>query len=373
MKPPTITYLANIYFGAGMLDSLGELLQDLGIKRPLVVTDRGVVALGFVTRAGLDAAEVFADIETNPSERSVLAGLERYRAKGCDGLVALGGGSPMDCAKGIALLVNHPGPLEPYAFIHGGMTKISREFPPLVAVPTTAGTGSEVGRAALITLESGAKLGLLSPKFIPKTVICDPTLTLGTPPALTAGAGMDAISHCVETYCSPRFNPITEAIALDGLQRAWANLRQVVRVGSDLAARSEMMMAALQGGMSFQKGLGLIHSLSHPLGGLKAKRLHHGTLNGIFLPHVLRFNREACAGKMDRMAAVLGLGSGDELPGYFEAMTADLGLPAKLADMGLVWADLEGLAPLALRDHSSATNPRPVTEAICAEMYRAAL
>jgi alcohol dehydrogenase class IV len=373
MKAPTITYLSNIYFEAGALSLLPELLQELKINNPLLVTDPGLVALGIIPKLGLVRLTVFKDVETNPSEVSVLAGLDLYREKRCDGIVAVGGGSPMDCAKGIALLVYHPQPLEQYAFLNGGLPRINQEMPPLIAVPTTAGTGSEVGRAALISMNNGLKMAFLSAKFIPKAVLCDPTLTLDAPPKLTAGSGLDAISHCVETFCSPRFNPVTDAIALDGLKRACDHIRNAVHHGKDITSRSEMMMAALQGGLSFQKGLGFIHSLSHPLGGLKEKRLHHGTLNGIFLPHVLRYNMEACPQKMDAMAVLLGLSHAEDLPRYFQTLSNEIGSPSTLSELGVSAKDLEPLAEIAHRDHCSATNPRPVTLESCRQLYNASL
>jgi alcohol dehydrogenase class IV len=372
MKPPTISYLADIYFEPGALKVLPDLLPALSVRKPLIITDKGVSQLGFVARLGIGTPAVFADIETNPSEASVLAGLAAYRANGCDGLVALGGGSPIDCAKCIGLLVSHPEPLGNYAFLNGGLPRITGSKPPLVAIPTTAGTGAEVGRAALITMSTGRKMAFLSPKLIPNAVICDPTLTLGLPKSLTATTGMDAIAHCVETFCSPRFNPVTDAIALDGLARAYRHIQEAVGDGSRLEVRSEMMMAALQGGLSFQKGLGFVHSLSHPLGGLPGKRLHHGTLNAIFLPHVLRFNMQACRGKLEAMARVMGVASYTQLPEIFEKLNAALAIPSRLRDLNVTREELEPMVELALQDHCSLTNPRKITLEDCRELYRVA-
>jgi alcohol dehydrogenase class IV len=373
MKAPTIGYLTDIYFESGALSVLPELLDKLSVKRPLLVTDKGLTAMGFSASLGVSLGAVFDAIETNPTETSVLAGLAIYRENQCDGLVALGGGSPMDCAKCIGLLVHHPQPLSDYAFLNGGLAKITDHKPPLIAIPTTAGTGSEVGRAALVTMHSGRKMAFLSPKLIPSAVICDPTLTLKLPKSLTAGTGMDAITHCVETFCSPKFNPVADAIALDGLQRAYANIQAAVHDGSNLGVRSEMMMAALEGGMTFQKGLGMVHSLSHPLGGLTEKRPHHGTLNAIFLPHVLRFNMEACGDRLDTMARALGVGTGRRLPEAFEALSASLAVPTRLRDLNLTMNDLEGMAELAVQDHCSLTNPRKITVEDCRQMLQAAL
>ena len=226
-----ISYLTTVRFGFGEIAGLGADLDEAGIRAPLLVSDRGVAAAGLIDRLAeaapnLRTAPVFLDVPTNPTEEAVLAALALYRAGGCDGIVALGGGSPIDLAKGVALLATHPGPLETYAAILGGLPCITAAVAPVVAVPTTAGTGSEVGRAALITLRDGRKLGFIAPHLIPRRAVCDPELTLGLPPALTAATGMDAITHCLETYLSPRDNPPAEAIALDGLARASANLER---------------------------------------------------------------------------------------------------------------------------------------------------
>lgn len=357
MISPTISYLTDVYFAPGSITILPELLSSLDVSRPMVVTDAGLVDLGMPDRIGIEEATLFSDVPTNPTERSVLAGLQRYRQSDCDGIVALGGGSPMDCAKAIALLVTHPQPLEQYALIRGGIGNITADKPVVIAIPTTAGTGSEVGRASLITFNETTKLAIVGKPMIPNAAICDPELTLELPPQLTAATGMDAISHCVETFCSPKFNPVADAIALDGLQRACANLREAVANGSNLDARIEMMMASTQGALAFQKGLGMIHSLSHPLGALE-KRLHHGTLNAIFLPHVLRFNAEACPEKMNRMAAATGAADGEELAQFFKQLSIDIGLPTRLSELGVTSEDLAPMAEPAVADHSTATNPR---------------
>lgn len=372
MIPPTFSYLTDVYFEPGSAKVLPEVLSILGVSRPMVVTDAGLVDLGVLDRLGIEEATLFSDVPTNPTEQSVLAGLRQYREAACESIIALGGGSPMDCAKAIALLVTHPEPLEQYALIRGGIGKITADKPPVVAIPTTSGTGSEVGRAALITFNATTKLAIVGKSMIPDIAICDPELTLNLPPQLTAATGMDAISHCVETFCSPKFNPVADAIALDGLQRACTNLRAAVANGSNLAARSEMMMASTQGALAFQKGLGMIHSLSHPLGALE-KRLHHGTLNAIFLPHVLRFNAEACAEKMNRMAAAAGATNGNALPEFFERLSVEIGLPTQLRDLGVTREELTRMAEPAVADHSTATNPRAFDEDDARRMLEAAL
>jgi alcohol dehydrogenase class IV len=360
-----ISYLTTVRFGFGEVAGLADDLAELGMRRPLVVADAGVVAAGLAERVAgaapvLRGSPLFKDTPTNPTEEAVAAALALYRGEGCDGVVAVGGGSPIDLAKGVALLATHEGPLERYAAILGGVPRIGA-VAPMIAVPTTAGTGSEVGRAALVTLADGRKLGFISQNLIPRRAICDPDLTLGLPPGLTAATGMDAIAHCIETYLSPRENPPAEAIALDGLARAIANLERAVADGADREARGEMMMAALQGGLTFQKGLGAVHSLSHALGGLKDLRLHHGTLNAVLLPAVLRFNRAAAGRKWQALAAAMGIGDGDPAA-FIAGLNARLGLPASLSAMGVPRQVLPAMASAALADHSTATNPRPLAE-----------
>ena len=228
----------------------------------------------------------------------------------------------------------------------------------MVAIPTTAGTGAEVGRAALLSLNDGRKLGFISQHLIPKRVICDPELTLGLPPGLTAATGLDALSHCIETFCSPRYNPPADAIALDGAGRVWRNLERAVANGSDLTARSEMMMAALEGGLSFQKGLGAVHSLSHALGAIGELKLHHGTLNAVLMPAVLRANADTIGEKLPRLKAAMGLSTDADLAAELEALNRRIGIPANLSRMGVTQAVLPGVIARALADHSHATNPK---------------
>jgi 4-hydroxybutyrate dehydrogenase len=286
------------------------------------------------------------------------------RAEGCDGLIAVGGGSSIDLAKGVAIAATHEGPLKTYATIEGGSPKIGPGVLPLIAVPTTAGTGSEVARGAIVIVDDGRKLGFHSWGLVPKAALLDPELTLGLPPLLTAATGMDAIAHCMETYMAPAVNPPADGIALDGLERGWAHIERATRDGQDRTARWNMMSASMQGAMAFQKGLGCVHSLSHSLGGVNP-RLHHGTLNAMFLPAVVRFNAAAPSiqseRRLQKMALAMGLpgcdAAGHVVADAITAMNARLGLPGGLAAMGVTPELFERVIDGAMADHCHKTNP----------------
>ena len=360
-----ILYLTQIQIESGAVRLLADECARTGITRPLVVTDAGVRAAG-VLQPALDALRdlpvaVFDQTPSNPTEAAVRAAVEVYRQGGCDGLVAVGGGSSIDLAKGVAIAATHPGPLTTYATIEGGSPKITAAVAPLIAVPTTAGTGSEVARGAILIVDDGRKLGFHSWHLMPKAAICDPDLTLGLPPLLTAATGMDAIAHCMETFMAAPFNPPADGIALDGLARGWAHIERATRDGQDREARLHMMSASMQGAMAFQKGLGCVHSLSHSLGGVNP-RLHHGTLNAVFLPAVIAFNAEAESvqreRRLDRMAHAMGLASAADIGPAIHAMNARLGLPSGLAAMGVDATLFDRVIAGAMADHCHKTNPR---------------
>ncbi len=364
-----IYYVTQIQFDYGAVKLLKQECERVGISKPLVITDAGVKAAGVLQKA-LDAlpgmtVAVFDETPSNPTEAAVRAAVAVYKAQGCDGLIAVGGGSSIDCAKGVAIAASHEGPLKTYATIEGGSLKITDRTVPLIAVPTTSGTGSEVARGAIIILDDHRKLGFHSWHLVPKTAICDPELTLGLPAKLTAATGMDAIAHCMETFMAPAFNPPADGIALDGLQRGWANIERATNDGSDREARLNMMSASMQGAMAFQKGLGCVHSLSHSLGGVDP-RLHHGSLNAMFLPAVIRFNAGAESiqkeKRLERMAHAMGLPPGSDVAEAVREMNARLGLPTGLAAMGVTREQFPNIIKGAMADHCHKTNPRIATE-----------
>ncbi|RZJ14123.1 MAG: iron-containing alcohol dehydrogenase [Haliea sp.] len=375
-----IYYVTQIQFDFGAVKLLKQECERVGITRPLVITDPGVKAAGVLQKA-LDAlaglpVTVFDQTPSNPTEAAVRAAAQMYKEHRCDGLIAVGGGSAIDCAKGVAIAATHEGPLTHYATIEGGSPRITDRAAPLIAVPTTSGTGSEVARGAIIIVDDHRKLGFHSWHLVPRTAICDPELTLGLPAKLTAATGMDAIAHCMETFMASAFNPPADGIALDGLERGWTHIERATREGSDRDARFNLMSASMQGAMAFQKGLGCVHSLSHSLGGVDP-RLHHGTLNAMFLPAVVRFNAQAESvrkeRRLERMAHAMGLASAGDIPEAIRDMNARLGLPSGLGEMGVQRDWFDRIITGALADHCHKTNPRIASKEEYEELLAASL
>ena len=375
-----IYYITQVQFDFGAVKLLEQECARIGISRPLIVTDAGVKAAGVLQKAldvlqGLPVA-MYDQTPSNPTEAAVRAAVAVYHANRCDGLIAVGGGSAIDCAKGVAIAATHEGPLTHYATIEGGSPRITERVAPIIAVPTTSGTGSEVARGAIIIVDDHRKLGFHSWFLVPKTAICDPELTFALPPKLTAATGMDAIAHCMETFMAPAFNPPADGIALDGLQRGWSSIEPATQNGSDRQARLNMMSASMQGAMAFQKGLGCVHSLSHSLGGVDP-RLHHGTLNAMFLPAVIAFNATADSmiqeNRLQRMAQAMGLTSAADIGPAIKAMNARLGLPGGLAEMGVQPSQFDAIITGALADHCHKTGPRLATAQDYRDMLAASM
>ncbi len=362
------SYPTAIRFGAGRIAEIGEACASAGIRRPLLVTDRGLASLPITGRALdlMDAAglgrALFAEVDPNPDEKNLAAGLAAYRAGGHDGVIACGGGSGLDLGKMVAFMAGQTRPVWDFEDIGDWWTRADPAgIAPIVAVPTTAGTGSEVGRASVLTnSETHVKKIIFHPKVLPAQVICDPELTVGMPPAITAGTGMDAFAHCLEAFCSPHFHPMSAGIALEGMRLVKDYLPRAFADGTDMEARAQMMAAAAMGAVAFQKGLGAIHAISHPVGALYGT--HHGTTNAVVMPAVLRFNRPAIEAKLSRAGAYLGIAGGfDGFCGFVDALNAELGIPTGLAALGVTRDRVPDLAVMALEDPSVAGNPVPMT------------
>jgi 4-hydroxybutyrate dehydrogenase len=357
----TINYLTRIEFGEGQITRLPEFVAALGIKNPLIATDKGLVASGLVAKVAalLGRHAIYDGTPANPTEEAVIAAHAVYKQNNCDGIIGLGGGSALDLAKGVRLLTGHEGPLSQYTMVNGGLARIHGRIAPMFAVPTTAGTGSEVGRAAVIVTAEGHKRGIVSPHMLPSVALCDPELTYGLPPFLTAATGMDAISHCLETFMAAAFNPPADAIAMDGLERGMRSIRVATKDGSNKSARNDMMVAALEGAMAFQKGLGAVHAITHPMGAIKSLNLHHGTLNAVLMPAVLRFNRSVIGDKWNRLQTFFGKAPDQAIA----ELNVSLGMPSGLRAMGITDDMMEAVSHDALKDHCHATNPRIATQA----------
>jgi len=382
MSTPTAnwSYPTAIHFGAGRIKELADACRAAGIRRPLLVTDAGLAklaitarAIGLVKEAGLPVA-LFSEVQPNPVDANVEAGIATFRAGGHDGIVAFGGGSGLDTGKVIAFMAGQSRPLWDFEDIGDWWTRADPDrIAPVVAVPTTAGTGSEVGRAGVITQEAThTKKVIFHPKMMPRVVICDPELTVGMPPFITAGTGMDALAHCLEAYCSPSYHPMAEGIAVEGMRLVFENLPKAVANGNDLGARAHMMSAGAMGAASFQKGLGAIHALSHPVGALY--NTHHGMTNGVFMPYVLVFNRPAIEAKIVRLAGFLGLGGG--VDGFLKAVL-DLrkrtGVPHDLGGLGVDDSRAETIVEMSLVDPTAGGNPVPLTKEASRKLFAAAL
>ncbi|MEM9180089.1 MAG: iron-containing alcohol dehydrogenase [Pseudomonadota bacterium] len=364
---PVMNFLTTCIFDHGAVGKLGKTLTGFGVSRPMVITDPGIKAVDLLDtileNLGMEPAAVFADTVANPTEDQAIAVAEQYNAAKADGLVALGGGSAMDLTKAVGLLASQGGPLEKYAAITGGAKHIGK-LPPLIAIPTTAGTGSEVSVGMITTMNNGRKETFASPHLIPAAAICDPDLTLGLPPLLTAATGMDAVTHCMEAVLTPAVNPPAEGVGYDGLNRAIKTgaLKRAVADGSDKDARWNMMMASYEGALAFTKGLGSVHALSHAAGRLKEKKLHHGTLNAIFLPHLLRFNEGAAPEKYERLRFAMGLASNADLGDAIARLNEDLGIPSTLSAIGVEASDGPGIVEYALNDLAHRGNARPADQ-----------
>ncbi len=374
------SYPTAIKFGAGRIKEIGAACAQAGIKRPLLVTDRGLASMAITTTtldrleaAGLGRA-MFAEVDPNPNEVNLAAGLKVYKDGGHDGVVAFGGGSGLDLGKMIAFMSGQTRPLWDYEDVDDWWTRaVPAGIAPIVAVPTTAGTGSEVGRASVITnSETHVKKIIFHPKVLPTVVICDPELTVGMPKAITAGTGMDAFAHCLEAYSSPFFHPMSQGIALEGLRLVNTYLPKAYADGADIEARARMMAAAAMGAVAFQKGLGAIHALSHPVGAVFGT--HHGTTNAVVMPACLAFNRVAIEEKLGMAAGYLGIKGGfDGFAARVDELNALLGIPKGLGAMGVDAGRLDELTEMALQDPSVGGNPVAMTRDNTRALFDAAM
>jgi len=364
-KKHRFNFPTRIVFGEGVLADLPAEVKALGHVRPLVVTDRGLARTDIPGRmiellrdAGL-SPELFDKVEPNPTDAQVDEGARAFNEHEADAIVALGGGSPLDAAKGIQLRIHHDEPLEEYDDLLGGDEKITRDLPQLVAVPTTAGTGSEVSRSAVITVAAAErKVVLFSPLLMPSVALCDPELTYGLPPRITAETGMDALSHSLEAFCAKGYHPMADAIALKGMALVATNLARAVKHGDDVRARRQMLMASTMGAVAFQKGLGVVHSLAHPLSTVSG--ISHGLANAIVLPHAVHFNAEALGERAAALATALGAeeataeGASRALSGLLETLE----LPTRLSDAGMQEDQMQALVEKAMQDGCHQCNPR---------------
>ncbi len=362
------SYPTAVRFGAGRIKELPEACAAAGMKRPLLVTDRGLAdlpitrdTLDILDNAGLGRA-LFSEVDPNPNEMNLAAGVAAFKAGGHDGVIAFGGGSGLDLGKMVAFMAGQTRPVWDFEDVGDWWTRADADaIFPNVAVPTTAGTGSEVGRASVLTnSQTHEKKIIFHPKVLPSVVICDPELTVGMPKPITAGTGMDAFAHCLEAYCSPHFHPMSQGIALEGMRLVKENLPRAYADGTDLEARGRMMAAAMMGAVAFQKGLGAIHAISHPVGAIYGT--HHGTTNAVVMRAVLDFNRPAIEERIGRAADYLGISGGfDGFCDFVEGLIADLGIPSSLTGLGIADPDFDALLEGALKDPSTGGNPVEMT------------
>ena len=374
------SYPTAVRFGAGRIAEIGDACAAAGITRPLLITDRGLAQMDITARtldlmeaAGLGRA-IFSDVDPNPNEKNAEAGVRAYREDSHDGVIAFGGGSGLDLGKLVAFWAGQTRPIWDFEDVGDWWTRADADaIAPIVAVPTTAGTGSEVGRASVITnSETAEKKIIFHPKFLPSVVICDPELTVGMPPFITAGTGLDAFAHCVEAFSSPHYHPMSQGIALEGMRLVKKYLPRAYGNGADIEARAQMMSAAAMGATAFQKGLGAIHALSHPIGALY--HTHHGTTNAVCMPAVLQFNRDAIAGRFDMAAAYLGIDGGfDGFCAFVDDFNASLGIPPTLTALGVTEPDVHRIVTGALNDPSTGGNPVEMTRENTTKLLKACL
>jgi alcohol dehydrogenase class IV len=361
-------YPTPIKFGVGRIAELPAFCASAGMKRPLLVTDKGLAGLSMIgdalaalKAAGLGAG-LFSDIKPNPVSRNILDGVAAYRAGGHDGVIAFGGGSALDAGKAIAFMSGQTRPLWDFEDVGDNFLRADPAgIAPSIAVPTTAGTGSEVGRVSVVTDEhTHTKRLIFHPRIMPVLVVADPALTVGVPPAMTAATGMDALAHCLEAFCAPGFHPMADGIALEGMRLIHDWLAIAVREGKNIEARAGMMAAATMGATAFQKGLGVIHSLAHPLGAIHDT--HHGLLNAVLMPYALEFNRGAIGPQMGRLARSLGLGGEgvDAVIAWVRHLRKEIGIPDTLAEIGIDGSDADIIVAAALVDPTAPTNPVPL-------------
>ena len=371
------SYPTSIKFGAGRIKELADHCKALGIKKPLLITDRGLApmpitqnALDILEAAGLGRA-LFADVDSNPTDVNLDAGVKAFKAGGHDGVIAFGGGSGLDLGKCVAFMAGQSRPVWDFEDVGDWWTRASVEgIAPIIAVPTTAGTGSEVGRASVITnSQTHTKKVIFHPKFLPAVTICDPELTVGMPKIITAGTGMDAFAHCLEAYSSPFYHPMSAGIALEGLRLVKDYLPRAYKDGTDIEARANMMSAAAMGAVAFQKGLGAIHSLSHPVGAIY--NTHHGMTNAVVMQPVLRFNRPAIEQKIGLAAAYLGISGGfDGFYDYVLQLREELGVPDKLSALGVGTDRIDEMAAMAIVDPTAGGNPVELTLEAAKQLFR---